>query len=330
VWRNDDQSWDYMLDPKRKIGYIRLTQFSEHTAEDFKAALESLVKQHAKGVILDLRFNPGGLLDAAVAVSDMFLPAGKRIVSTKGRTVPEEVRMSTDQDIMLTEPLVVLVNQGSASAAEIVSGALLDNQRAQLVGVRTFGKGSVQQVHALGMEAGSLNPGQPQSALKLTNAYYYLPNGRNIHRRPNKDTWGVDPNDGFYVPMDTDEIRKMITVRREGDVIHRKEKGHDNLDITPDWIQQQMADKQLAAGFKAMVGKLDTGNWPVVGLNDVQAHELAARRESLENQREFLQDKLTEIQAQIDKLDKPVTLPGTAQKVQGAVQTAPATTKPAK
>lgn len=324
IRRNADQTWDYMLDPVRKIGYIRLTQFNDRSADEMKEALESLVKQDVKGLVLDLRFNPGGLLDAAVSISDMFLPQGKRIVSTKGRTVPEEVRMSSEKSIMLTQPLVVLINEGSASAAEIVSGALLDNDRAQIVGTRSYGKGSVQQVRALGMEAGSLNPNNRESAIKLTNAYYYLPNGRNIHRRPNKDTWGVDPRDGFYVSMNTEAVREMIKVRREGDILHQNDKDTDKkqtLDITADWIDKNLADAQLAAGFKTLAGKLETDNWPVVGMSDVQSHELAAKLETLENQRQFLQNKLSEIKEEIDKLDKPLTIPTGAPEVKGAMTT---------
>lgn len=325
VRRNEDQTWNFMLDPVRKIGYIRLTQFNDRSADEMKDALNTLVKQGAKGLIFDLRFNPGGLLDAAVSISDMFLPQGKRIVSTKGRTVPEEVRMSTDATIMLDQSLVVLINEGSASAAEIVSGALLDNDRAQIVGTRSYGKGSVQQVRALGMEAGSLNPNNNESAIKLTNAYYYLPSGRNIHRRPNRETWGVDPRDGFYVPMNTNAIREMIKVRRDGDII-RQNNGNGNTtatDITPEWINTNMADSQLASGFKTLAGKLETGNWPVVGMSDVQAHELAAKLETLENQRQFLQNKLGEIQEEISKLDKPATTPSGAQDLKGAVKIEP-------
>lgn len=319
IWRKDNNGWDYMLDPASKVGYIRLTQFNERTADELKTALTALKGQGARGVILDLRFNPGGLLDAAVDVTDMFLPAGKRIVSTKGRVVDETVRMSTDDAIMLEEPLVVLINEGSASAAEIVSGALLDNDRAQIVGTRSFGKGSVQQVRGLGVDPGSLNPNNPQSAIKITNAYYYLPSGRNIHRRPRQETWGVDPRDGFYVPMSTEQMRQMITIRREGDVLRPGQAEKHDDTITPDFITQKMADPQLAAGLKAVVGKLETGNWPVVGMSDVQGHELAARRENLEQQRELLQTRLDELQKELARLDTPAGAADAAPAVEGAI-----------
>jgi len=311
AWRNQDQSWNYMLDPQHKIGYIRLTQFSDGTSDEMAAALNSLLKQDVKGLILDLRFNPGGRLDKAVEVSDMFLPAGKRIVSTKGRMRPEQVFMSTSRTLMPDTPLVVLINEGSASAAEIVSGALLDNDRAQIIGTRSFGKGSVQQVMSLGDEMDMLNPGSSgKGALKLTEAYYYLPNGRNIHRRPNQDTWGVDPRDGFYVPMNSEEIRKMISVRREGDVVRASQEDRSTLAITPQWIQENLHDAQLAAAVKALVGKLETDSWPVVGVDGVQTHELAARREALERQAQMLQDRLEHLKREIARLDD--TPPGAA------------------
>ena len=192
IRRDGQNRWDFMLDNAHGIGYVRINQFTRSTAGDVRAALNQLTERGCKGLIIDLRFDPGGMLESAEQVSDMFLPAGKRIVSVKGRTTPEQVTMSKDQSDDVTVPMVVLANEASASAAEIVTGALSDNNRARFVGTRTFGKGSVQQVQTL--DAG-------RGALKITTAYYYLPNGRNIHRRKDKDVWGVDPSPGCYVPM---------------------------------------------------------------------------------------------------------------------------------
>ena len=222
--RQADQSFDYMLDPINKIGYIRISQFTEPTADELRGALQVLKAQDVKGLIIDLRFDPGGLLSSAVAVSDMFLTEGKRIVSTKGRRAPEQVYNASADTILPSTPLVILANEGSASASEVVTGALTDNNRALFVGTRTLGKGSVQQVRELEDGLG---------VLKMTNAYYYLPNGRNIHRRPNSEVWGVDPDEGAYVPMTYDEYEEMILTRREADVI-REENGHEDMvTITP-------------------------------------------------------------------------------------------------
>ncbi|HKT31449.1 MAG TPA: S41 family peptidase [Gammaproteobacteria bacterium] len=154
-------------------GYLRISQFSEDTADGVRDAMQALVKQnHAalKGLVLDLRNNPGGLLDAAVDVCDDFLNSGV-IVSARGRAPDSNfVRRATPGDILNGAPMVVLVNAGTASAAEITAGALQDDHRALILGTRTFGKGSVQSVIPL-PEGG---------ALKLTTSLYYTPSGRSI------------------------------------------------------------------------------------------------------------------------------------------------------
>jgi carboxyl-terminal processing protease len=183
-----DSQWNYMLDPDQGIGYIRLTSFSKTTAEDLGEALDELKSQHAKALILDLRYNPGGLLDTAKKVVNKFIDHGV-IVSThadRATTSNPPSEMDADpKDLQTTIPLVVLVNQYSASASEIVSGALKDWHRALIVGQRTFGKGSVQMLFPLGTK---------QACLKLTTSHYYLPSGRCIHREENSTTWGVDPD----------------------------------------------------------------------------------------------------------------------------------------
>ncbi len=154
-------------------GYVRVTQFQERTGAELKAALERLKKENdgrLKGLVLDLRNNPGGLLDAAVEVADVFLDSGV-IVSVKGRTAENQMRhQASSPDLLEGTPLVVLVNGGSASASEIVAGALQDHKRGIVMGKQTFGKGSVQTVVPLGNN----------TALKLTTARYYTPSGRSI------------------------------------------------------------------------------------------------------------------------------------------------------
>lgn len=154
------------------IGYIRLVEFRENTAKDLNTALEKLKKEGMAGLILDLRNNPGGLLNVAVEVSEKFIEKGKVIVSTRGRIAAQnlEFRSKSNKPI-LNMPMVVLINEGSASGSEIVAACLQDYKRAIIVGVKSFGKGSVQTVVPL----------NDNSALRLTTSKYFTPSGGQIH-----------------------------------------------------------------------------------------------------------------------------------------------------
>ncbi len=155
-----------------RVGYLRITEFQDNTPKDLRRALETLEQQEIEGLILDLRNNPGGLLDVAVEVSELFVPQGKLVLSTKGRIKSQNLEfISKQQEPHLGYPIVVLVNGGSASASEIVAGALRDHHRAILMGEKTFGKGSVQTVIPL----------KDGSAIRLTTSTYYTPSGRAIH-----------------------------------------------------------------------------------------------------------------------------------------------------
>ena len=212
--RADSQRWDFMLDPEFGIAYVRVTNFSDTTVPELREALRQIQKNNAKGLILDLRFNPGGLLQAAIEVSEMFLPHDKMIVATNGRRQNRYSRSSRSGDKHCKLPMVVLVNEQSASASEIVSGALKDHQRAVVVGQRTFGKGSVQNLVAVGLA---------DARLKLTTAQYYLPSGQSIHKLPDSETWGVEPDIAVQlVPRERGQIRVM---NRQADVIRSEEAG---------------------------------------------------------------------------------------------------------
>jgi carboxyl-terminal processing protease len=208
--------WDYLYDKSAKVGYIRLNAFTETTATELKDAVEQLQREGVRGLVLDLRNNPGGLLREAVAVSDLFLTEG-RIVSTKGRNQREEVYDAKPEGTLLEPaaqyPMAVLVNKYSASASEIVAAALQDHGRAVVVGERTYGKGSVQNIIMMEKET---------SALKLTTASYWRPSGKNIHRFPDSketDEWGVQPSPGLEVSMKDDERLEYLVWRNERDVI---------------------------------------------------------------------------------------------------------------
>ncbi len=176
------------------IGYIRILQFNEPTADDLWQALQELEQQNVKSLILDLRNNPGGLLDSSVNVCSFFLPPKKLVVSTEGRQQSQKRTYYTSRGRKFPQnkPIAILVNGGSASAAEIVAGCLKDWGRAVLVGSRTFGKGSVQNVIEL----------PDGSALRLTTAMYYTPSKKVIHEH------GIEPN--IEVTLTDEEKRALI------------------------------------------------------------------------------------------------------------------------
>ncbi|MBP0047107.1 S41 family peptidase [Marinobacterium sp. AK62] len=185
-------------------GYLRISQFQSHTGEDTVAAIRSLAEEAPlKGLVLDLRNNPGGVLQAAVAVSDAFLTEGT-IVYTEGRLPNSELRFNASSETVAPDtPLVVLINGGSASASEIVAGALQDHERALIMGTDSFGKGSVQTVLPLGQER----------AIKLTTARYFTPGGRSIQAQ------GIKPD------LRVDEAR-LTLLEEEGRVKERDLAGH--------------------------------------------------------------------------------------------------------
>ncbi len=198
-------------------GYIRLTHFSETTARDAKKAVREMMgtgPDGLNGLILDLRNNPGGVLEAAVEVSDLFLESGT-VVTADGRALDASFRLTaTSGDILDGRPLTVLVNGGSASASEIVAGALQDHGRARLVGTRTFGKGSVQTVMPLSYGR----------AIKLTTSRYYTPSGRSIHER------GIEPDirserataaDGVELPADSQLVVALGLLKNQR-ILHSK------------------------------------------------------------------------------------------------------------
>lgn len=199
------------------VGYIKLRQFQEQTAQDLEAALDKLAKAGMKALLLDLRNNPGGLLTAAVEVSEKFADEGKLVVYTEGRVRNQNMRFSAHpKKSHGTLPMVVLVNQGSASASEIVAGALQDWGRAKVVGTQSFGKGSVQTIIPL----------SDGSGLRLTTAKYFTPKGRSIHGKgitPDiiVEMPKVDPKDrpapGTLDPME--ELRRDVQVQRALEVL---------------------------------------------------------------------------------------------------------------
>jgi carboxyl-terminal processing protease len=213
--RREDGTWVYRLVDHPRIGYIRIfDQFSERTAEEFRAALASFRREGEEidGLILDLRYNPGGLLEAATEICDMLLERGL-IVTTCGRGGVELERYEARPGVELPEhlPLVVLVDRLSASASEILAAALQDNGRAVVVGQRTWGKGTVQNV--LKLEGG-------RSALRLTVGTYRRPSGKEIHKwkhARDEDDWGVRPDPGCEVLLTNRQYEQIVEARRRRD-----------------------------------------------------------------------------------------------------------------
>jgi carboxyl-terminal processing protease len=187
-----------------KVGYIKMIEFTGHVVADFNKAVDDLKKQGMEGLIMDLRYNPGGLLSASVDISKLFLDKNRMIVYTKGRK-PENYQefRAAAQAPYSNLPLVILVNRYSASASEIVSGAMQDNKRAVIIGERTYGKASVQ----------SMIPLPDKSALRLTIARYYTPSGRSIHRDEKKGAGGITPDIEVKVTVDTE--KKLIQQSEE-------------------------------------------------------------------------------------------------------------------
>ncbi|MGH7990831.1 MAG: S41 family peptidase [Limisphaerales bacterium] len=234
-----------------KIGYVRITEFEDKTGGELEAALQKLQAQGMKALILDLRWNPGGLLDEAVKVCGKFLPRGQLVVTTEGRDPSENSVSRADGrgDELKGEPIVVLVNFESASAAEIVTGCLQDLHRAVILGGKTFGKGSVQSIFPL----------DDGSALKLTVAKYYTPSHKVIHEH------GITPD--IFVPM-TDAEEAMLLLKGSPG-------GIESLNETNRVRAEKIPDPQLARAGDLLKGILLYG--------ELSKPEKAAAKQILSN-----------------------------------------------
>lgn len=314
--------WDYMLDPERKIAYIRLTQFTPTAADELAAALKQINADQpgaVGGLILDLRGDPGGVLEGALAVADLFLKEGV-IVSVKGRQGPgasggarDEVYTAKGPGTLPDFPMIVLVNGASASASEIVAGALSDHGRAIVLGTRTFGKGLVQAVQTLRRP---MYGGAVGAQLKFTSQRYYLPSGRLIHRTDDATTWGVDPTPGFYVPLTADEQLARILERRARDVLLVTDAAHETTPAVggdaprwadPDWIETSLKDKQLALAVRAMHDRIAGGEWKPVS-DEIPPEQqpgtiTATELRNLELGRERMLRELARIDRRIETLE---------------------------
>ncbi|MGD0720447.1 MAG: S41 family peptidase [Roseiarcus sp.] len=225
------------------LGYIRITQFNEQTYDGLKSAMDKFQKDgpgdKLKGYILDLRNNPGGLLDQSIEVVNAFLDRGE-IVSTRGRNADETQRYNarTGGDLSHGKPVVVLINGGSASASEIVSGALQDHKRATLIGTRSFGKGSVQTIIPLGQNG----------ALRLTTARYYTPSGRSIQAK------GIEPDIEILEDV-PDDLKGKDDTKGEASLKGHLKNGDDEKTGSQAYVPPDPKnDKQLVAAVDLLHG----------------------------------------------------------------------------
>ena len=249
--RNQRGEWSFVLQENPRIGYIRLMSFGDRTVEELQASLESVDGQ-VDGLIMDLRGNAGGLLTAAVDVCDMFIGPNQIVVTTRGRD-PAITKEFTSQHPPLVDPqlpVVVLVDRYSASASEIFAACLQDYDRATIVGERTWGKGTVQNV--LEIEGG-------KSAIRLTTQTYWRPSGKNIHRHqddPEDAAWGVSPAPQNTIPVEADEFRQVQQRRRDrdyGDMRSNSAPIEETTETTP---PAPVEDRQLQRAIQVLLEKI--------------------------------------------------------------------------
>jgi len=259
--RTEAGTWLYMVDEASRIGYVRITSFSSETSGDFETVLRELESQGLRGLIVDLRFNTGGLLDSAVNIVDKFIREGL-IVRTQPKIgmIPSYEyahRRGTHPDY----PLVILINSDSASASEIVAGALADpkHERAVLVGDRTHGKGSVQGItHYPGGGA----------QLKYTMAYYHLPSGQRVKSRDAVEKegakdWGVGPD--VEVKLNSSEQNKMLSAQRDNDVLVQAARDEHGGSYKKRTLAETLeSDPQLAVALLVVQAKLIEADAPVM------------------------------------------------------------------
>ncbi|MGQ9563432.1 MAG: S41 family peptidase [Thermogutta sp.] len=242
--RNPDGTWNYLLQSHPDIGYVRIATFGEETSVQLKKVLLDLKAKNIRWLILDLRDNPGGRLEEAVATCDLFIKSGV-IVTTRYRNGQVKKRyMASGRAVFSDIPMSVLINHFSASASEIVAACLQDHGRAKIVGERSFGKGTVQEL--IQLEAGL-------GMLKLTTAAYWRPSGKQIHRVGNAgedQEWGVTPDPGFEVKLDRAEQDMLARYRALRDVYlppeSPKPAGFDS-------VPADFRDRQLDSAVKALL-----------------------------------------------------------------------------
>jgi len=250
VSRNKDDSWDYYIDKEKKIAYIRLTQFAPRSYEDMRQAVERLNKDGIKGLILDIRFNPGGHLHPAVQISDLFIDDGL-IVSIRPRSgvADEEPYGGKSEGSFLNFPMVCMVNGMSASGSEILSACLQDHGRAVILGERSYGKGSVQNI---------MDFFPAEAKIKLTWATFWRPNGKNLNKLSTSgkedEDWGVRPDPGFNIPTTVADRAVLFKHLRDNEIIPRRDIPSKDTKV------ESFKDKQLDAALEYLRNQIKTAS----------------------------------------------------------------------
>lgn len=247
-WRRlDDGLWDYMIDPENGIGYARITNFTNSTSDDLEEVLDSLEENGMQGFILDLRYNTGGLLSSAADVADKFIERGL-IVRSQPKWERGTYERATPEGTHPNYPMVILINGGSASASEIVAGALQDAKyrRATLVGERTFGKGSVQTITPYSGDG---------SQLKYTMAFYHLPSDQRVEsrylmERQGREDWGIEPD--VEVKLKPSEVREMLDIQRANEILAKAD--HEEAGGKP--LERHSREETISADPQLQVAML--------------------------------------------------------------------------
>ena len=297
-----DQEWSWSLDDVNGITYVRIRQFNETTPKELAKALDDAQQDGLlNGLVIDLRDNPGGALSAAIMISNMFLDQGT-IVTVSGRVDPQRSWDAQPEHILPDIPILVLVNRNSASASEIVAGSLQANNRVVILGTRTFGKGSVQEV--LELSSGGM--------LKFTTARYDLSNGRTIDKQLSKDKglWGVDPNKGLVIRESIEELRERIE-SREPYIIITDNEPDTYVSGDVNWLENTFNDHQLAQALLAIQTKLEVNQWPVLSQEDPvvtgireEVTALAKERIAILKTLIDVDERLSSLHTELDEVDE--------------------------
>ena len=282
LWRDGQGQSRYWLDAERGLAYVQIVAVDQKVAGKTQKLIEQLKGQGLKGLVLDLRNCPGGTLQAIPKIVGLFQKEGRLLTINSTNGGRDFVYDSDGNCWMGDFPVVVLINGGTTSAAEVIAGALQELGRAVLVGDRTCGKGSIQ----------ALVPVEGGEGLKVTVGEMLLPSGRRLQRVAGDPTWGVDPNDGFYVPLTAAGQQAAKAARQE----FSRGQTTSPAKLTPELIQQKLADPQLAAAVRTLSAKVYGGQFAKVGQ---PLAALVAHYEQIRQRREHLLSQLKQLEGEL-------------------------------